>query len=627
MVINKNVYKPHQRKNKSNLIRIGFDIITLDSIVKYVVQPSTVIRMDHLVNLKKMVTQMDPVVYQNNPDKVKRLDFIRTALDARLEHNLTSKEMILSYTINHLGFEADFIDINQLDLNSNEIEYIHDLIKETVQYEFVYQSVDDLLDICTRFQTSDYLSRGKIVEELEDRIDQLKTNFRQSRVNNNAINMEFSLKEGVFENAITDTYNIITNPSRRLRCGMQGLNMMTGGGFENGRVYMLMGTSGVGKSITLLNLIYQIKMYNSNYKTKDPTKTPCIVLLTMENTVVETITRLFDLVVPDASGMENYQIDEVIQKLREEGNLKVTSESPIDIVIRYKANKSVDTSYLYTLYDDLSDEGYEVICLVQDHVKRIRSISPNPDIRLELGDIVNELKVFAAEKDIPVISNTHLNRDASRILEDASRKPNQDAGKLLGKSNIGESMLMIDNLDCGIIIAIDYDENENRYMAFNLIKMRDKTYKTYMAQPFEKESTIKLMTDEGQKPLYQDSLHKPPQLQRNKSTVKKATASSNLDKAEKDLNDFVESTKSSYVMKPSKNDFENNKEQIVEDAVYFFKKDSIDIKNALKEFKSLENSNSNYLGDDYKEYNSVEIPNDNKSEEVEDAIYFFEKTA
>ena len=75
----------------------------------------------------------------------------------------------------------------------------------------------------------------------------------------------------------------------------------------------------------------------------------------------------------------------IVRKLREEGELVLNDDSPIDIVIKYKANKSVDTSYLYTLVDDLEDDGYEVICLVQDHVKRIRSIYNSPDLRIELG--------------------------------------------------------------------------------------------------------------------------------------------------------------------------------------------------------------------------------------------------
>ena len=64
----------------------------------------------------------------------------------------------------------------------------------------------------------------------------------------------------------------------------------------------------------------------------------------MENTVVETITRLFDLAVEGSIGMANYSIDEVLRKLRQEGELVLDDDSPIDIVIKY-TNK---TCKLYT---------------------------------------------------------------------------------------------------------------------------------------------------------------------------------------------------------------------------------------------------------------------------------------
>ena len=147
-------------------------------------------------------------------------------------------------------------------------------------------------------------------------------------------------------------------------------------------------------------------------------------------------------------------------------------------------------------------------------------------------DVVNELKVFAADKDIPVITNSHLNRDASRTIEEASRKNNQDVGKLLGKSNIGESMLMIDNLDCGIIITLDFDKDQNRYMAFSLIKMRDKPQRTYIAQPFAQGSTIRLMEDYGGIPQFKETLHGAPEL---KSSVMKISGSSAISSA---LEDF-----------------------------------------------------------------------------------------
>lgn len=543
MIVNKVNY--NRKKNDSlQPIKLQLDILNLDILCRYVLQTPALLRMEHLVNLRKMINIVDPCIYENDPEKLKRVQFIFKALEARLDHNINDQDLTLAYINNNTTFDIDFIDRDKIDLSKDEISYGHEIVGQGLRYQFVYNNVDDILDICTRFKAADFAHKGEVVEELENIVDTMKNNFRRTRTNDNAIDMNFSLRDGVFENAITDTWNLITNPSRRLMTGMQGLNEMVGGGLECGRVYMLMGTSGVGKSITLLNLIYQIKKYNTHFQTKDPTKTPCIVLLTMENTVVETITRLFDLVIEGSRGMGNYEVQDVISMLRDQGKLVLNDESPIDIVIRYKANKSVDTSYLYTLCDDLDDEGYEVICLVQDHVKRIRSIYPNSDLRLELGDVVNEFKVFAAEKDIPVISNTHLNRDAARIIEDAARKANQDTGKLLGKSNIGESMLMIDNLDCGIIITLDFDKEENRYMTFNLIKMRDKTERTYIAQPFDQGSTIRLMEDVGGIPQFKESIHTAPEFNNRPNTIIKMSGASSMmnNTMENDLEQFKNAT-------------------------------------------------------------------------------------
>ena len=549
------ISKPKFNKQQSRPIKLNLDLMTYDILCRYILQNSSMLRMEHIVNLRKLINIIDYSTYENDPEKVKRVNFIIKALEARLDNNIVDRNIILNYINGGLTFKIDFLDYDHLDLTKDEILYIHKLVSETLQYQFIYNKIDDIQDICTRFKTSEYSNRGQIVSEFESVIDGLKNDFRHSRVNDNSIDMAFSLRDGQFESAVTDTWNLITNPSRRLVTGMQGLNEMTGGGFESGRTYMLLGTSGVGKSITLLNLIYQMKLFNAHYKTKDPTKTPCIVLLTMENTVVETITRLFDLVIEGSHGMANYSIADVINMLRTQGELVLNDSSPIDIVIKYKANKSVDTSYLYTLCDDLEDEGYEIICLVQDHVKRIRSIYGNSDVRLELGDVVNEFKVFAAEKDIPVITNSHLNRDAARILEEQARKGTQDAGKLLGKSNTGESMLMIDNLDCAMIITLDFDKEGNRYMTFNLIKMRDKTDRIYIAQPFTPGSTIRLMSDMGGIPQFKESIHTAPEIKHNTSIKMSGSSilSNNMDDVidilDEDIKDNV-FTKQSYSLEP-----------------------------------------------------------------------------
>ena len=198
----------------------------------------------------------------------------------------------------------------------------------------------------------------------------------------------------------------------------------------------------------------------------------------------------------------------LLYKLRTVGQLQLTDEFPIDIVIKYKANRSVDTSYLYSLASDLEDQGYEVIALVQDHVKRIRSVGKYSDLRIELGEVVNEFKNFAVEKDIPVISVSHLNRDAARVIESGEQNGRrQDTTKLLGKSSVGESFLMLDNLDGGFIINLDYDEEGNKYMVFSSTKVREDHSRTYIAQPFVGGKGIRLVEDLYCMPLFRESLH------------------------------------------------------------------------------------------------------------------------
>ena len=524
MVIQKAGYK----KSNNEQISLKLDVNTYDLFCRYILQENRSIRVEHLVALKNLINSINPVNYENDPELLKRVNFIKKGLEARIDNNLNDRDVILSYINGGISFELDFIDYDRLVLSKAEIEYITTFIFESLKWNFIYANADNLVDLLTRFKTSDFYNKQDIVPQIGSMINLFQNNFREMNFISNATDMMFSLEDGNFENCITETYNMVTNPSRRLQSGMQGLNEMIGGGFESGRVYMFLGTSGIGKSKLLLNIMYQIKNYNSIYKPKDPTKKPAIVMLTMENTVVETITRLYDLAVENNYGMANYSVDEVINQLRNEGQLKITDSSPIDLIIIYKPNKSVDTSYLYTLCDNLEDRGKEVICVIQDHVKRIRSIDRNTDIRLELGDIVNEMKSFAAIKDIPVITCSHLNRDASRTLEELERKKNQDTGKALGKSNIGESMLMIDNLDFGIIITLDYDKEDRLYMAFNAVKTRAKTQRTYIVQPFVPGNTMRLVEDVGGIPQFKESIHTQLDMNRAGNSIIKISGASSM---------------------------------------------------------------------------------------------------
>lgn len=493
-------------------IDMNFDLSALDLMCSYIVSENRNIRRSHLINMRNLFDIIDISKYQSDIEKVKRLDFIRKGLDARLVRGLTNPVLIMQY-INGGLMDEPVLDVqNFAMLTSDELNWINETVSSGLKYAFIYNDIDRLIDICTRFKASDFRSRGVIVDELESLITEMQTKFRKVRVETLS-EMTFTLRQQYFEEVIHDIHEQLSNPSRMLRTGMQGFNELLGGGFESSRVYMLLGLTGVGKSLTLLNLAYQIKKYNKDYRPKDPTKIPVVLYMTMENTVRETVERLFQITTGKEE-IKNYSPEEVINLLQTEGELYLSDESPIDIVIKYVPNKSVDTGYLYTMVEDMEDEGYEVICLIQDHIKRIRSCYKQTDIRLELGDIVNEFKVFASIKDIPVITNSHLNRDAARTVDEGLRANKADLTRALGRSNIGESMLMLDNLDGAFIIQTDFDSEANKYMAFNRIKVRYRaSERSYICQPFVKGNSIKLAEDYYLDiPLFKESLRiQPPE--------------------------------------------------------------------------------------------------------------------
>lgn len=485
---------------------INFDVASLDLMCQYTISSNRNIKRGAFINLRNLVELLDMERYINDQERYRRVLFIKKSLEARLEKGLTNPIAIIKYTNGGL-IDDDIIDIDEFsELSNKEIDWINETVSNTLSLTFLYEEIDRGLDLFTRFKAADSSNISKLGKEIEEYIAMLNTMFRQAKVQS-VTNETFSLKGDSLRNTLESVHSELKSEYRKLITGMQGFNQLIGGGFENTRCYLFLGITGVGKSLSLLNIAYQMKKYNKGFKPKDPTKIPCIVYLTMENTVTETVDRLFKI----STGMDirDTTPEEAERILRTTGELYLTEDSPIDLIIKYQPNRSVDTGYLYTLVEDLEDEGYEVICMIQDHVKRIRSVNNNPDVRLELGDVINEMKTFAILKDIPMITVSHLNREGARIIDSGtSTRTKSDLTRLLGKSNIGESLLMLDNVDYGGILNVEYDIDGMKYMAFKNIKQRFGSMRDYIAQPFSADNDIKLIEDVfAPIPVFKDSIY------------------------------------------------------------------------------------------------------------------------
>ena len=462
-------YRNKAIKNKDILIDIKFDITQLDLMCSYIVSSNKNIKRGNVINMRNLFLIMDMTNYTNDTERLSRIDFIMKGIEARLQYNLTDKNMILNHIAGGFGVEID--SSSYRELNNDELNWVNQTVSETLKYSIIYNDVDRGLSLLTKFKATDYAYRGNIVHEIEEWVNQLQVKFRRSKADV-ANNMEFALSGERYESTMRETHRQLASPSNRLQFGTQALNILTGGGVESERVYTLLGLPGEGKSTTLIDMAIQIKRYNKNYKCKDPTKRPCVVLLVMENGIKETVQRIFNMCVGE--DMLNYSEDEALDVLKTQGNLRVTTEDPIDLIVKFKPNLSVDTGYMYTMVEDLEDEGYETICVIQDYLKRIRSVdgSFGGDLRLQLGAIINEFKIFATLKQIPIITASQLNRDATSHVDNGRAKNKADLVRLLGRSNVGESNLILENSDWICLLAPEYDKNGNRYLGMQRVKSR-----------------------------------------------------------------------------------------------------------------------------------------------------------
>lgn len=402
------LFKTNQKEkyiDQSKKIPIKFDISMLNMFIGYIFKKSVQITRKSLMNMKKLFDVIDESIYENNDQLEARIEFINKALEAKLKLGFESDDVIINYCKSDMYNKENQDIINNIPLytkiNYEEIKYINKCVEDRLQYYYLYYYKDAIYETIERLDSGDYKSFYEINNKLTSICTDLITQVRTAKSVDTA--EQFSLSDENFEYNMMDIVTKLQNPSRIIKTGIQKLNQILSPGFMSSRLYLFLGLPGGWKSGMLLKVVRDTKLYNSDIQVKKPGKVPCVLLITMENDVIETVERLFNMAVSD-SNIRNFTPKQVVKMVKESGELTINNSNGIDIVIRYYPNRSIDTNDLYTIIDDLSDEGKEVILLVLDYIKRIRPSERGKDEKEELKNITNELKSLAIEYDIPVVS-------------------------------------------------------------------------------------------------------------------------------------------------------------------------------------------------------------------------------
>lgn len=482
--------------NSDNKIKFKFPKSILNLFIGYSLYPDTskVSKMD-LSNLYKLLKMTDERSYEFDVSMYARLELAKKILEARIEKGLYSFDAIMSYCNIENDVENNKLinNINSFtNLTESEIKYITRAVTDRLQYAFILLYKEIILNEFLKIDTGEFTSYKEVVAEVKEQCAQLLNDIRKADAA--TMKKSFSLKEGIFEELVTSAVSSITDPGTALVTGVQMLNDMLSPGYMPGRLYIWLGISGSFKSLMLLMSCYWIKKYNKI----ETTKTPTVLYITTENSIDESIIRLFNMSTT-CGDIRQYLPEEVAGMMRESGGLTL-DDGDTDIVMQYYNNFEISTGDIYNIVDDLEDNNREVIAVVVDYIKRIRSISPTIDERIRLANVSNELKDLSVNLKIPVITAQQINRAGNMALDNASETGKEDLARFLGRGNIAQCWDIIENSDwCGIL-NIEVEKSSNiKYLTVKEIKKRYKsmTNITYFNQPFVDVDSIQMVEDVG----------------------------------------------------------------------------------------------------------------------------------
>lgn len=494
-----NNFKKKKNQNPT-LVPISLNIEELDLLISYLFTDSVYINRKQLARLELFTGMLDTSLYLVDEQLISRLNFVKAVADGKLRLKIEQPDMLLTHAkklSEHKTIVEEVIIPYLYDsdmLTDNDVIYLNNFIADHINYAFLFRYKDRMFENLEKLELGDYSDLKAINNDMRGTISGLLKSMRS--VDDDIDEQPFSFQFDDAESELYDMAEELKKPSNYLKTGLQALNLMLKGGWESARTYLIMGAPGSGKSLMLLSIAYWMAKYNKDKFGELPEgKKACVLYITQENSKKETLERLWKLAVTNED-IRDFSNREIMQKFRESDDI-FKPDSDVSLMLMYRKNKSISTDDLYSIIQEIEDEGYKVVGLVQDYTKRIRPSNPTGDLRLDLGAVVDEFCVLAKEKNIPVVSAAQLNRNAVTKLEAALQSNQQDIGKLLSSSDIGESYLMVENADFVAIQNREFNTNLEQWFT-SLKKVKDRGGQAsldYFVQPCDKENRIRLIED------------------------------------------------------------------------------------------------------------------------------------
>lgn len=253
--------------------------------------------------------------------------------------------------------------------------------------------------------------------------------------------------------------------------GQRGLNNLLSPGYLSGCVYIYAALPGCYKSGILLQSHIDTCKYNEHIKHTTNGKTPISMYISMENTMSQTVRRVWALLFPTAD-ISMFSVDEAVDMIEKE-----LASKGFRSVILYYGYREKSTADLREIIRSYNTDTSVVVAVYLDYIKRIRSArtdaAATASEKSELHAIMNELKTIASEFDIPIVSGHQLNRMAAQAVDTLVQQGGfSKTSEVLGRSQLSVAWEVVEVADWLAVMNIEND-GETKYLMIKAVKQRD----------------------------------------------------------------------------------------------------------------------------------------------------------
>lgn len=490
----------------TNKIKIKFDVPLLNSLIKYL--RCEYVSQSSLSQLRKFMKFVDIDSYEYEEAIYPRLKTLDILTKAIIDDGIRDESLLRSYLEDQYPTGIQIIEqvgFDRNQLSSTECDYIANAIRIRVQTIAINLKKAELLETLDKLDANSFKpAYAELVEQVRRQMTELIGELQQND-SDQGLMKEFAFSMNDAAALIDKIVKKAKRPASILQTGIRQLNSILSPGFQSGRMYCFLGGSGKFKSGTLLNIAEQIRRFNPQIPAYENGLRKCILFITLENSIEETVERIYDMYCETNGNMRDDDTQQVIDALRKNGGYEFTATSGIDIFMKYAGNLEINTGEIHVYIKELREKGYQPVCIILDYIKRIDSVhNSNGDERVRMSFVAKELKSIAQYYEIPMITAMQLNREGNSIIDAAMRESKQDVARFVGSSSIGNAWDIIEDSDWVCLINPEIQISTGmKFLTFKRLKIRGKSETTengatpidYFNHPFEVDRGIRLQTD------------------------------------------------------------------------------------------------------------------------------------